>query len=182
MTQQLASQASLVNVPRPSRSWHRRWVQLWRPAGQPRGHGGVVAMAYSRRDSLSLLTSGLIATPLSQAATAAAAAAASSAPQPAASIAAASAASSAAAAAAGTAPAQPAVSFPNYAGPGPFQPARLPPLEHICARCFPQCTTDQCILKINVVYPRGGSTVGGYPRCSRIGLILLLQYHCHDAG
>lgn len=54
----------------------------------------------------------------------------------------------------------PGVAFPNYARPGPFSPARLPPLEHTCASCFPLCADNRCLVKLQIVYPRGGSTVG----------------------
>lgn len=54
----------------------------------------------------------------------------------------------------------PAVDIPNYAGPGPFTPTRLPTLEHIFADCYPRCTVDQSILRVRVVYPKGGTSVG----------------------
>ncbi|GAB4816095.1 hypothetical protein N2152v2_003141 [Parachlorella kessleri] len=53
-----------------------------------------------------------------------------------------------------------AVDVPDYAGPGPFMPIRLPELEHLCTSLFPQCTADQCLLRIRVMYPKGGSSVG----------------------
>lgn len=97
------------------------------------------------------------------------------------------------------------VQFPNYARPGPFTPAPLPPLEHTCERrggqpgeragaasdlglalaalpapaslsalshwmpapcpaagasCFPLCEGNRCVVKLQVFYPKGGSTVG----------------------
>eukprot|EP01025_Chloroclados_australasicus_P044781 TRINITY_DN4879_c0_g2_i1.p1 TRINITY_DN4879_c0_g2~~TRINITY_DN4879_c0_g2_i1.p1 ORF type:complete len:415 (-),score=41.51 TRINITY_DN4879_c0_g2_i1:105-1274(-) len=41
----------------------------------------------------------------------------------------------------------------NYDEAGPYTPARLPLLEHICANCFPDCNGNQCLLRIEVYYP-----------------------------
>ncbi|GFR52301.1 hypothetical protein Agub_g14838, partial [Astrephomene gubernaculifera] len=49
---------------------------------------------------------------------------------------------------------------PDYAGPGPLRVARLPRREHTCARCFPACVNGACRLRVDVVYPRGGSELG----------------------
>ena len=57
-------------------------------------------------------------------------------------------------------PATSAVDFPNYARPGPFAPARLPLLEHTCVSLFPLCSDNRCVVRLQVLYPRGGSTVG----------------------
>lgn len=57
-------------------------------------------------------------------------------------------------------PAATGVDLPNYARPGPFSPVRLPPLEHTCASCFPMCADNRCLVRLQVVYPRGGTTVG----------------------
>lgn len=46
------------------------------------------------------------------------------------------------------------VTMPDYTAPGPFQPARLPRLEHTCSSCFPQCVGDKCRLRIDVTYPK----------------------------
>ena len=32
---------------------------------------------------------------------------------------------------------------------------RLPRLEHTCTKLFPSCIGNQCLLRIDVVYPRG---------------------------
>ncbi|PSC68105.1 alpha beta-hydrolase [Micractinium conductrix] len=60
-------------------------------------------------------------------------------------------------------PAASPVDFPNYALPGPYTPALLPPLEHTCASCFPLCSDNRCLVKLRVVYPRGGTAVGLKP-------------------
>ncbi|PRW56471.1 alpha beta-hydrolase isoform A [Chlorella sorokiniana] len=57
-------------------------------------------------------------------------------------------------------PAATPVSFPNYARAGPFTPALGPPLEHTCDSCFPLCEGNRCMVRVQVVYPRGGTTVG----------------------
>ena len=57
-------------------------------------------------------------------------------------------------------PAASPVDFPSYAGPGPYQAARLPALEHTCVECFPLCADNRCLIRLRVVYPRGGTTVG----------------------
>lgn len=57
-------------------------------------------------------------------------------------------------------PAATGVDPPNYARPGPFSPVRLPPLEHTCASCFPLCADNRCLVRLQVVYPRGGTAVG----------------------
>lgn len=64
-------------------------------------------------------------------------------------------------------PAATDVDLPNYARPGPFSPVRLPPLEHTCASCFPLCSDNRCQVKLQVVYPRGGTTVGLKVRAGR---------------
>jgi len=55
------------------------------------------------------------------------------------------------------------VTMPDYTGPGPFQPARLPRLEHTCSSCFPQCVGDKCRLRIDVTYPKGAISQGYNP-------------------
>lgn len=60
-------------------------------------------------------------------------------------------------------PAATGVDPPNYARPGPFSPVRLPPLEHTCASCFPLCADNRCLVRLQVVYPRGGTAVGLKP-------------------
>lgn len=62
------------------------------------------------------------------------------------------------------------VQFPNYALPGPFTPATLPPLEHTCTACFPLCQENRCVERLQVVYPRGGSTVGLKVRGWELGM------------
>ena len=32
---------------------------------------------------------------------------------------------------------------------------RLPRLEHTCSSLFPRCIGNQCLLRIDVVYPKG---------------------------
>lgn len=53
--------------------------------------------------------------------------------------------------------------LPDYSRPGPLQPARLPRLEHTCARCFPACTTNKCLLRLDVWYPKNGASQGLSP-------------------
>jgi hypothetical protein len=36
----------------------------------------------------------------------------------------------------------------------------LPRLEHTCTDCFPKCTGDTCLLRIDVTFPRGAAAVG----------------------
>jgi hypothetical protein len=50
--------------------------------------------------------------------------------------------------------------LPDYAGPGPYQAARLPLMEHTASSVFPMCTGDRCRLRIQGFYPKGGSKVG----------------------
>lgn len=45
---------------------------------------------------------------------------------------------------------------------GPLQPVRLPRLEHVCSRCFPDCVGAACLLRLDIFYPRGGSSIGAY--------------------
>ncbi|KAI3428278.1 hypothetical protein D9Q98_006657 [Chlorella vulgaris] len=52
------------------------------------------------------------------------------------------------------------VDLPNYASAGPFSHTWLPPLEHTCVSCFPQCSDNRCLLKLHVCYPRGGAGLG----------------------
>ncbi|KAL4858409.1 hypothetical protein ACK3TF_001389 [Chlorella vulgaris] len=52
------------------------------------------------------------------------------------------------------------VDLPNYASAGPFSHTWLPPLEHTCVNCFPQCSDNRCLLKLHVCYPRGGTGLG----------------------
>lgn len=110
----------------PPRPLCQRRRQRWSAA---------VAQAVSRRENLSLLAAGLLAGAPWAAAGEAAAAAGQRAVEGATVTTSSSAAGSAGAAAGAAAP---VVDIPNYAGPGPFLPARLPPLEHICHKCFPQ--------------------------------------------
>ncbi|KAG2491734.1 hypothetical protein HYH03_009897 [Edaphochlamys debaryana] len=49
---------------------------------------------------------------------------------------------------------------PDYSGPGPLATARLPRREHTCASCFPACVNASCTLRVEVVYPKGGSELG----------------------
>ena len=49
---------------------------------------------------------------------------------------------------------------PDWAGPGPLRTSRLPRLEHTCASCFPTCVGTNCIVRVDVVYPRGGADLG----------------------
>ena len=49
---------------------------------------------------------------------------------------------------------------PNYSMSGPFRIARLPRLEHTCHKLFPQCLGTQCLLRLDVFCPKGGSTFG----------------------
>ncbi|CAD7701989.1 unnamed protein product, partial [Ostreobium quekettii] len=43
----------------------------------------------------------------------------------------------------------------NFSRPGPLTPVRLPKLEHTCAGCFPQCVADRCLIRLDVLYPKG---------------------------
>ena len=131
---------------------------------RPRRGLSVGAWASSRRESLAHLAAGLLAAPAATAAWTAAAAAEPLAALPLPLPASSSSSATASTAAAASRPLQPVVAQPNYAAPGPFRPARLPTLEHLCTRCFPQCTADRCLLRINVVYPKGGPSVGGWRR------------------
>ncbi len=36
---------------------------------------------------------------------------------------------------------------------------RLPRLEHTCSSLFPRCIGNQCLLRIDVVYPKGACPV-----------------------
>eukprot|EP00210_Caulerpa_lentillifera_P008006 g7645.t1 len=36
----------------------------------------------------------------------------------------------------------------------PYQPQRLPKLEHTCTECFPLCVGDGCLIKLQVMYPK----------------------------
>jgi hypothetical protein len=57
-------------------------------------------------------------------------------------------------------PASSAVDLPRYDEPGPFQPGRLPLLEHTCYNLYPLCTGDRCKLRLSIFYPKGGTSVG----------------------
>ncbi len=48
----------------------------------------------------------------------------------------------------------------DYTSPGPFRVVRLPRLEHTCHKLFPQCLGTQCLLRIDVFCPKGGSSFG----------------------
>ena len=50
--------------------------------------------------------------------------------------------------------------LPDYSRPGPFQVARLPRLEHTCHTLFPQCIGTQCLVRLDVAYPKGGASIG----------------------
>jgi hypothetical protein len=52
---------------------------------------------------------------------------------------------------------------PHYTRPGPFQPTKLPQLEHICTKCFPKCQINSCMLHVDVWYPKGGAAFGISP-------------------
>ena len=43
---------------------------------------------------------------------------------------------------------------------GPLSPMRGPHLEHTCAHCFPGCTTNACLLRVDIWYPKGGAALG----------------------
>ena len=64
--------------------------------------------------------------------------------------------------AAAAAPAPP-IAIPDYTRPGPLQPTRLPRLEHCCAKCFPACQINGCLLRVDVWYPKGGAAFGLAP-------------------
>jgi len=55
------------------------------------------------------------------------------------------------------------VNLPDYRQRGPYQPATLPTLEHICSTCFPLCQSDKCIIRLFVTYPKGFQLVGIKP-------------------
>mmetsp|Transcript_24282 Transcript_24282/g.33438 ORF Transcript_24282/g.33438 Transcript_24282/m.33438 type:complete len:409 (-) Transcript_24282:7-1233(-) len=44
--------------------------------------------------------------------------------------------------------------FPDYFGPGPFTIGRVDRQKHTCSDCFPLCLADECMLRVNVTYPR----------------------------
>ncbi|KAA6427900.1 MAG: hypothetical protein FRX49_02562, partial [Trebouxia sp. A1-2] len=48
----------------------------------------------------------------------------------------------------------------DYTSPGPFRVVRLPRLEHTCHKLFPQCLGTQCLLRLDVFCPKGGSSFG----------------------
>ena len=48
----------------------------------------------------------------------------------------------------------------DYTSAGPFRVARLPRLEHTCHKLFPQCLGTQCLLRLDVFCPKGGSSFG----------------------
>jgi hypothetical protein len=159
------SPSSHLTLPNPCQlpALQRPWLLQssgYRPPQHSRRGECAAARAFSRREGLSLLAAGLLLSP----------AAAQAAPgsggletgQPGSTSPATAAASGAASAAS---PA--AVDIPNYAAPGPFVPVRLPELEHLCTNLFPQCTADQCLIRVNVVYPKGGSTIGERPSLTR---------------
>ena len=50
------------------------------------------------------------------------------------------------------------ISLPNYAGPGPCQPLRMPRLEHTCTTC--NVSADRCRIRINAWIPKGGIHIG----------------------
>ena len=37
---------------------------------------------------------------------------------------------------------------------GPFKTARVERQRHTCTSCFPNCVGDECLLRVNVTYPR----------------------------
>ncbi|KAL3132591.1 hypothetical protein ABBQ32_009124 [Trebouxia sp. C0010 RCD-2024] len=51
----------------------------------------------------------------------------------------------------------------NYASSGPFRVARLPRIEHTCHKLFPQCLGTQCLLRLDIFCPKGGSSFGAAP-------------------
>ncbi|DBA93619.1 TPA: hypothetical protein ACH3X3_013696 [Trebouxia sp. C0006] len=51
----------------------------------------------------------------------------------------------------------------DYISPGPFRVVRLPRLEHTCHKLFPQCLGTQCLLRLDVFCPKGGSSIGALP-------------------
>lgn len=50
---------------------------------------------------------------------------------------------------------------PDYTEIGPFEPIKLPPLEHTCTVC--DASADRCRLKIQGWVPRGGARIGLKP-------------------
>lgn len=50
------------------------------------------------------------------------------------------------------------LSTPDFTREGPFQPIKLPQLEHTCTSC--DAPADRCRLKIHAWVPKGGGRVG----------------------
>lgn len=44
---------------------------------------------------------------------------------------------------------------------GPFKTARVERQRHTCSSCFPNCVGDECLLRVNVTYPRNFLEVSG---------------------
>lgn len=43
---------------------------------------------------------------------------------------------------------------PDYSQQGPLEVVRLPRLEHTCTSCFPACVGTNCIIRLDVHYPK----------------------------
>ena len=84
----------------------------------------------------------------------------------------------------------------DYTSPGPFRVARLPRLEHTCHKLFPQCLGTQCLLRLDIFCPKGGSSFGEAAlhrvcrqskagqgcTCSVPALSSLFSLQCHSAN